>query len=466
MKKNVLRELPKVDALTEKALTAMELPERARTLLTEAVREVIEALRASVLQEGAPCLPDEEAILSMVREAYAKKTQRSLRPVINATGIALHTNLGRSVLSREAADAAWEVACSYNTLEYALAEGRRGSRYAHVEGLLRELTGAEAAMVVNNNAAAVMLILGTMAKGGSVVISRGELVEIGGSFRVPEIMEMSGATLLEVGTTNKTHPKDYARAIREDTAALLKVHTSNFKMIGFTEEVELSELVELGRTHSVPVIYDMGSGSMLSMRHIRGVQEPNVIEAVQSGADVLCFSGDKLLGGPQAGIIVGRKAYIDAMKANPLTRALRVDKMTMAALEVTLRQYLEGNAEDSIPTLRMLGMTMEQLEARYLKLDALLKTLPRFIRSEQRDEAPAGGGSLPGVMLPSLCMAIALPGVSTDELEKSLRELPRPIIARIHNDKLLLDMRTIAPGELEAVKEGLMRIEKRFEARK
>uniref|UniRef100_UPI0035680645 L-seryl-tRNA(Sec) selenium transferase n=1 Tax=Enterocloster aldenensis TaxID=358742 RepID=UPI0035680645 len=482
MDRELLRMLPKVDVLAEQ--TGMRMAERMgmpdsgmETLLevpksgyaglsanglAESARNVLARLRQEILEGECTSLPDNRALCRLVEQEYRKNCMRSLRPVINATGIILHTNLGRSILSPEAAEAAKQAASCYTNLEYRLDEGIRGSRYDHMESQLLRLCGGEAAMVVNNNAAAIMLILSTMARGRTVVISRGELVEIGGSFRVPEIMEMSGCRLKEVGSTNKTRRADYERAVDEDTAAILKVHTSNFRMTGFTEEVPLKELAALGKQTGLPVIYDMGSGSLVPMNLMKGVCEPNTPEAVGAGADIICFSGDKLLGGPQAGIIIGRKQYVKAMKANPLARALRVDKMTLAALEATLFQYLDGSAWKNIPTLAMLGMSAEGLREKCMDLIQHLSDIPGISLAMVEDQAPAGGGSIPGVMFPACCASVSCDGISTEELEHLLRMLPRPIIARIHEGKLLLDSKTMKDGDMEIVRDGFMQISKMY----
>ncbi len=454
MIQKLLRNLPKVDAAVDMMRRREPVEERRVPVLTDAVRSVLEELRRAILSGEVQSLPDEDELAAGILAEFHLREQRSLRPVINATGITLHTNLGRSVLSEEAAKAAMEAARAYSTLEYRIKEGKRGSRYDHVEPLLRKLCGCESALVVNNNAAAVMLVLNTMAKGRSVVISRGELIEIGGSFRIPEIMEMSGCHLAEVGTTNKTHPSDYERAIGEDTALLLKVHTSNFKITGFSEDVSLEEISGIAKKAELPVVFDMGSGSLVSMKRLAGVEEPNAAEALRAGADVVCFSGDKLLGGPQTGIIVGKKLFIDAMKKNPLTRALRVDKMTLAALEATLRQYAEGNAWETIPTLRMLSMDSEELRGKSETLCGYLSRIPGFAVCETEEAAPAGGGSIPGILFPTRCVAVSCEGLSADELEYRLRMLPHPIVARIRSDQVLLDVRTIQEDELRAVEEG------------
>ena len=440
----LLRQIPKVDDLLRlPQLSGLDCP---HPVLTEAVRETIEQLRQQILAGETPSL-DSESICSAILRLVQKKTTMSLRPVINATGIVLHTNLGRAKLSDKAVEAIRSVAQDYNTLEYNLEKGARGSRYAHVEGLIAKITGAEAAMVVNNNAAAVMLVLSTMVKGKEVITSRGELVEIGGAFRVPEIMQQSGGTLVEVGTTNKTHLSDYVNAINENTGALLKVHTSNFKIMGFFEEVTLEQMVELGHEKNIPVIYDLGSGAMIRLSDYGIQDEPNVLDSVKSGADVVSFSGDKLLGGPQAGIIVGKKSYIDAMKKNPLTRAFRIDKLTLAALEATLREYLDPQqALKDNPTLRMITATMDDLVPKGQQLVDCLQAACDGSYSVVLDEdfGQVGGGSVPTQMIRSSVAAITPHHVSLDLLEKRLRACsPLPIIARISKDRLLLDVRTI-----------------------
>ncbi len=449
-KQDKLRALPKIDEL------AMALEDISaaygRVLVTECAREEIQALRAALLA-GEDRAVDKESVLAAVRSRVRAETSPSLRPVINATGVVLHTNLGRAVLSEEAAYEAYRVARSYNTLEYDVENGERGSRYSHVEGLIKRLTGCEAALVVNNNAAAVLLILSAMAKGREVVVSRGELVEIGGSFRVPEIMEQSGGTLREVGATNKTHLYDYERAVNENTAALLKVHTSNFRIIGFTEEVSLTDMCRLGREKGVPVIYDLGSGLMSDLQVAR--EEPKVLDCVRAGVDVLCFSGDKLLGGPQAGIITGKKEYIEKMRKHPLTRAFRVDKMTLAALEVTLRQYLYPTKTASIPTVEMLSATGDILSGRARELRLILKRIQGVEATVTADFSEVGGGSVPGQLIKTAAVVLAVEGLSPAGLERALRLSDTPVITRISHDRVILDMRTVFDHQLEEIGEAV-----------
>lgn len=458
IKKELLRRIPKVDEILARPGVAEAVAQGRRNNMTEAARRVTEALRAEILAGGEPDLSLEQAALRTLAAA-AEEDRMSLRPVINATGIVLHTNLGRAVMGHEVARAVMQVAENYNTLEYSCEAGRRGSRYDHVEQLIRRLTGAEAALVVNNNAAAVMLVLGTMAKNRELVVSRGELVEIGGSFRVPEIMEQSNSTLREVGTTNKTHPADYENAIGEQTAALLKVHTSNYRIVGFTEEVPLEALVEIGRHHGLPVIYDLGSGALADLPAYGISTEPTVKQAAAAGADVISFSGDKLLGGPQAGIIIGKKQYIDAMKKNPLTRALRIDKLTLAALEATLRIYLEPQqVARKIPTYQMLSMGMPELQAKGRKLMRKLKKVPGLTCALSEEEGQVGGGSVPGHTIPTCAVAVRHEGVSVDQMEARLRHCETPVIARIAKDRLLLDMRTVQEEYFDYIVQCLAQI--------
>ena len=453
----LLRKIPKVDEL----LRLPELSELScpHTILTESVRETIDRVRQQILSGEQPSL-EAEQLCRQVLALVHKKTPMSLRPVINATGIVLHTNLGRARLSDAAVEAIHSVAQDYNTLEYNLEKGSRGSRYSHVEKLIAKLTGTEAAMVVNNNAAAVMLVLSTMTKGKEVITSRGELVEIGGAFRVPEIMQQSGGTLVEVGTTNKTHLSDYQNAITENTGALLKVHTSNFKIMGFCEEVSLEEMVELGHQHNIPVIYDLGSGAMVRLSDYGIQDEPNVLDSVKSGADIISFSGDKLLGGPQAGIIIGRREYIEAMKKNPLTRAFRIDKLTLAALEATLREYLDPQEViHRNPTLRMITATMDDLVPMGQQLlEALQKVCDGSYRvTLTEDFGQVGGGSVPTQMIRSSVVAVEPTRISLDLLETRLREHdPLPVIARISKDRLLLDVRTIESRHFDYVAQSIL----------
>jgi len=454
----LLRKLPKVDALLQVPALAGAAREYGERTVTEAVREELGELRREILAGTREALPEAEALCTAVVRRAQRASQPAFRNVINGTGIILHTNLGRACLSEKAARAAADAARGYSNLEYDLEAGKRGSRYSHVEGILCRLTGAESALVVNNNAAAVLLILSALTKGGEVVVSRGELVEIGGSFRVPEIMESCGAKLREVGTTNKTHLSDYARAIGPDTKALMKVHTSNYRIVGFTESVSREEMVSFAHEHGLIAIEDLGSGSLYDLNGFGLRDEPTVQGSVRSGMDVVSFSGDKLLGGPQAGIIVGKKEYIDILKRHPLTRAMRVDKMTLAALEATLRSYAEETAAEEIPTLSMLGMGEDTLRMRAEKLVALLAE--KGVKAEVRAvQDQVGGGSVPMQLLPSYAAAICPENCSVDALEAALRLGETAVIGRIDRGEYLLHVRTLREKELPiaaaAVKEAL-----------
>lgn len=380
----------------------------------------------------------------------------SLRSVINASGVILHTNLGRSVLSPVIRNEIEDVAFNYSTLEYDLRQRSRGSRYGHVTDLLKELTGAEDALVVNNNAAAVMLVLDTLARDSEVITSRGELVEIGGSFRVPEIITSVNGRLHEVGTTNKTHLSDYEHAINEQTGAILKVHTSNYKIIGFTQSVDESELIALAHQHHLPLITDLGSGLMVYLQQFGITDEPTVAATLQF-SDLVAFSGDKLLGGPQAGIIVGKKEYIDQIKKNQLLRALRVDKLTLAALEATLRIYRRGDQEavKEIPVLKMLTIDHGELQQRAGQLRKLLEQIDGLTVAIVAGSSEVGGGTFPGLELPTVLVEIETPQISTTQLEQQLRGGIRPVIARIQNDHLQFDIRTLITGDIEAIAKKL-----------
>lgn len=456
----LLRKIPKIDDILRQENIEETAQQCSHSILMESIRETLDSLRQRILA-GEEDVPVEMAdICEEVLRLTAQKNTMSLRPVINATGIILHTNLGRARLSNRAVEAIKSIAQDYNTLEYNLKKGARGSRYDHVEDLISKITGAEDAIVVNNNAAAVMLILSTMAKGREVITSRGELVEIGGAFRVPDIMAQSGGTLVEVGTTNKTHYSDYVNAITPETGALLKVHTSNFKIMGFFEEVTLEEMVEIGHSHNLPVIYDLGSGALVRLQDYGIQDELNVLDAMKSGVDILSFSGDKLLGGPQAGIIIGKREYIEKMKKNPLTRAFRIDKLTLAALEATLRDYLDPEvALKSIPTLQMMCATKEELLLKGQKLFDLLNQDPQGYTVElTEDYGQIGGGSVPTQMIPSVVIALKTTNLSLDTLEKELRAVSLPIIARISKERMLFDVRTIEERHFSYINETLRKL--------
>ncbi len=448
MNKNLLfRNIPKVDVLLENEDIQRMIGTYSRDTVVEAIRQELEILREFIrtCDNEEKAMVQIDALVQNIELTVVKMHRPNMRPVVNGTGTILHTNLGRAPISRDHMNYVASVATGYSNLEYNLEEGKRGERYSHFEKLLCEITGAEAAMAVNNNASSVMLILSTLGKGKEVIVSRGELVEIGGEFRVPDVMEQSGAKLGEVGTTNKTHFSDYEDAITEETSALLKVHTSNYRIVGFTDGVPIADLVPLGEKHGIPIVEDLGSGVLIDLAKYGLEHEPTVQESIQAGADIVCFSGDKLLGGPQAGIIVGRKKYIDMMKKNQLTRALRIDKFTAATLDVVLHEYLsEETAVKNIPVLRMITEPIEKVTKDAKMLCRMLKNdgLPAEIRLESC-ESQIGGGSLPLERIPSAAVTIKPFEISTAELEERMRHLPVPVIPRTINDKVVLDVRTI-----------------------
>jgi L-seryl-tRNA(Ser) seleniumtransferase len=451
----MLRKIPKVDEL----LTLAEETDRMAAMtdiippaaVRDAIRDELEALRGNILAGDLTELPEKKAILDAACTRAYGEQRSSLRRVVNGTGVVLHTNLGRSLLSWQAVSAVEEVARNYSTLEYDVDSGSRGSRHDHIDNLLASVTGAEAAMVVNNNAAAVLLILSAMGKGGEVITSRGELVEIGGSFRIPEIMTQCGCTLREVGTTNKTHLFDYEDAIGPETRALLRVHTSNYRIVGFSERPGLAELVELGRKHDLPVIEDLGSGSLVDLTAFGIHGEPTVQQSVKAGVDVISFSGDKLLGGPQAGLILGKRAYIEKLKRHPLARALRVDKMTIAALRETLYAYQDPAwAKCNIPVLRMLGASGEELRGRAEKLRLALEGFGCAARVVET-EGQVGGGSCPTQLLKSWAVAVDPGKLTADQLAEALRRPYPHIIGRISQGQYLLDVRTLTDDDFSAI---------------
>lgn len=451
-KRELLRNIPRVDEIIDLTFKTYNQNEEIRacvgvlsleTIRTH-VRDILDTLRQDILAEKTTVLPEKQDIVDKVIQKIMRVFTPSLRNVINATGIVLHTNLGRSPLPQAVADVVSKIATGYSTLEYSVADGGRGSRHDHVESLICKITGAEAALAVNNNAAAVMLMLATLCKDKEVVVSRGELVEIGGSFRVPEIMAMSGATLKEVGTTNKTKASDYLNAVNENTAALLKVHTSNFKIIGFSESVEIDKLVELGKKVNLPVLYDLGSGLLVRPEKVNIADDLCVQDCIKAGADLVCFSGDKLLGGPQAGIIAGKKKFIDAIKKHQFARVVRIDKLTIAALEATLKLYLnENDAIQNIPVLKNLAADKTTLKNDAKKLHDLLAGKKGFNASVKLAETQVGGGSAPGQLLPTYVVAIEPTAMSASELEQKLRLYATPIITRVHENRVLIDTRTL-----------------------
>ena len=452
--KELLRALPKVDELLRSPELAQSCREFGERVVADSIRAEVNTLRQDILAEKTDILPDRETLIQAVVRRAQQASLPSFRTVINGTGILLHTNLGRACLSEKAARAVYDAARQYSNLEFDLSSGKRGSRYSHVEAILCRLTGAESALVVNNNAAAVLLVLSALTQGGQVIVSRGELVEIGGSFRIPEIMESCGAQLKEVGATNKTHLRDYQRAINEHTKALMKVHTSNYRIVGFSETPALAELTELGHRHGLPIIEDLGSGSLVDLNRFGLHDEPTVQDSIRAGVDVLSFSGDKLLGGPQAGIILGKKKYLDILKQHPLNRAMRVDKMTLAALEATLQSY-EAGTEEEIPVIGMMAASPDALKE---KARLLLAALDEAGIPAQLAETAGqvGGGSVPNQDLPSFAVAFDGNAVA---LEQKLRLGLHPIIGLIRSDRYLLDVRTLRtedfPIIVEAVREAL-----------
>jgi len=460
-KKDLLRNLPKVDEILNNEDIQRLLNEYPRITVVDSIRRFIDMYRKEIIEADVEDLAKLQInfkdLVNKVILDVEEKNKMSLRRVINATGVILHTNLGRAIISDKVKDKLLEAACNYSTLEFDLSNGRRGSRYAHVEDIICKLTGAEAALVVNNNAAAVLLVLNTVAKGKEVIVSRGQLVEIGGSFRVPEVMAQSGAKLVEVGATNKTHLYDYENNINEETSAILKVHTSNYKILGFSDEVDIEDLVGLAQKYDLPVIEDIGSGTLVDFSKYGLTKEPTVTESIQKGADIVTFSGDKLLGGPQAGIIIGKKKYIDKMKKNQLTRAIRIDKLTLATLEATLRLYLqEDKAIEEIPTLKMLIMDINEIER---KADILFNKIKNASKKteiqKEKGYSQVGGGSMPLEELPTILITLTSKELSVNTLEEKLRSNSIPIITRISNDKIMLDVRTIREDEFDIISNAI-----------
>lgn len=452
----MLRNLPAVEAVLNAPAVREELQQTPKWLLLDAIHHVLDHVREQILS-GHPLSEDDVllgGLLPRIHETVERLRRHHLRPLINATGVVIHTNLGRSLLSEETMAHVTRVSTHYSNLEYDLETGRRGSRYSHVEEILCRLCGSEAALVVNNNAGAVFLALNTLAEGREVIVSRGQLVEIGGSFRVPDVIRKSGCRLVEVGTTNKTHPRDYRDAIRDTTACLLKVHMSNFEMRGFVREVSARELAAVAREFHLPFMEDLGSGSLIDLSGYGLKKEPAAGDSLREGADLVTFSGDKLLGGPQAGILVGGKEILDRIKKNPLTRALRVDKMTLSALEATLRELLDPEqALKRLPTLRMLTVSLEELRSRAMKLSKIIqKRIGKALKvGILEDISQVGGGALPENPLPTFVVSLESPSLSVNSLKKSFRLADPPVIGRIRKDRFFLDVRTVQDHELEKI---------------
>lgn len=458
---NLFTLIPKVDELLVENRIIDLLGEVPRNLVMDSIREETDLIRRKI-KEGKETEEIKKSVENLslnIEKRASKKYSLKLKRVINGTGVIIHTNLGRSLLNSEILENVKNASQYYSNLEFDLESGKRGSRYSHLENIIAKITGAESSMVVNNNAAAVLLVLSTMCKDKEVIVSRGELVEIGGSFRVPEVMEQSGGELVSVGTTNKTHIWDYENAINENTAALLKVHTSNYRIVGFTSTVEAAELKELKEKYKIPLIEDLGSGVLIDLSKYGLEYEPTVQDSLNNGVDIVTFSGDKLLGGPQAGIIVGKKEYIDRMKKNPLTRALRVDKFTISALEATLRLFLnEEDAVKQIPTLNMITMSLDHIEekAEILKQSLMKKNIINILDVDVVDEySQVGGGSLPTERLKTKCLVLSLKNISIQKFETRLRNLDIPIIPRVYKEKVYFDLRTIGKEELDIVSNGI-----------
>ena len=460
MSKHLLSQIPAIN----KILLLDEIKELMNTYtevaIKSAIKQYIEEVKQAILNEELSEVPSLSKIVGEVARIVEKEDKNSLRRVINATGTILHTNLGRSLLSEKIKENIESVAFNYSNLEFDIDNKKRGSRYVHLIDIIKKLTDAEDVLVVNNNAAAVLLTLNTLVKDQEIIVSRGELVEIGGAFRIPEIIKLSGGVPVEVGTTNKTHLKDYENAITEETGALLKVHTSNYKILGFTESVSNEEISYLARENELVSINDLGSGQFIDFSRFGLPYEPTVKEILDSGIDIVTFSGDKLLGGPQAGIIVGKKKYIEKMKKNQLTRALRVDKMTLASLEATLKLYLdEKDALEHIPTLHMISLSKERLFGKADVLKTKLSSLDFDIRIEE-DKAEVGGGSYPASYLESVAVKLTHRKLHATEIERKLLEVEIPIITRIKDNSIILDMRTLRTREFDIVKAALEEVTK------
>ncbi|NLB51456.1 MAG: L-seryl-tRNA(Sec) selenium transferase [Syntrophomonadaceae bacterium] len=448
-----LRKIPAIDEILMQDAIKEQMDRYSRNFVVRAVRASVEKVRQELLLEPL------DVTKGTIMDRILKKVETSITAepgtlyrVINGTGVVLHTNLGRAPLGLKAIEYINKIAPYYSNLEMDLAEGKRGSRYDHVESLLVRLTGAEAALVVNNNAAAVLLGLNTLALNREVIVSRGQLVEIGGAFRIPEVMKLSGARLVEVGTTNKTYGSDFEAVINENTALLFAAHTSNYKIIGFTQSVPMEELVDIGRKHELPIMHDLGSGALYDLQEWGLSEDPLIQDSIKAGIDIISFSGDKLLGGPQAGILVGKKKYIEAMKKNQLTRALRVDKLTIAALEGTLLEYLNGEPAEKIPILKMISSSEEQLYMKAVHLaDKIKKSLGNWDKlkeiSIEKTEDIIGGGAYPSLIIPGFGVQIELNEINLEAVVKTLRQSKTALIVRRQEEKMLISVRTLLPGD-------------------
>ena len=448
-----LARLPSVDKLLAHPEAETLVASFGHALTVDALRVVLDDARASI--RAGSIVPEADALMASASARLREWVTPRPRPVINATGVIIHTNLGRAPLSDEALAAMSAASSGYSDLEYDLSSGERGHRMAAVEDILCRITGAESALVVNNNAGAVLLVLIAHAAGRQVVISRGQLIEIGGGFRIPEVLAQSGATLVEVGTTNRTHRRDYEAALNDNTAAILRAHSSNFRVVGFTAEVSIAELVEVGLARGVPVMDDLGSGALLDTSAYGLAHEPMPQESLAAGAALVCFSGDKLLGGPQAGVVIGQKKYVEPLKRHPLARALRADKLCLAALSATLTHYLKREAELKVPVWRMISMPLDEIAKRAKRWARTLRVRPAGIKAEVvAGRSTVGGGSLPGETLPTWLVAIACD--SPDALAARLRRNDPPVVARIEEGRLVLDPRTVQVREEKALLEAVL----------
>ncbi len=463
-KKEYLRQIPSVNDLLACDKGKKLSKDYSHGLVVDGIRRITDKLRKKILQSDLEELNKNlininlECILIQVQDYLKEKTTNNLKAVINATGVVVHTNLGRSLLSKSAQQALEDVSNNYSNLEIDLKDGRRGSRYSHVEDILLELTGAEAAMVVNNNAAAVLLVLSVLGAGKEAIISRGELVEIGGSFRIPAVMEQSGTILKEVGCTNKVYLEDYEGAINEDTGLILKVHTSNYRVVGFTEEVELESLVTAANKYDIPVVNDLGSGLLVDLTSWGLNYETTVKDSIEAGVDIVTFSGDKMLGGPQAGVIVGKREYIDKMKKHPLNRAVRVDKFTIATLEATLSEYIDlEKAFKEIPTLNMITRPIEELRenAENLAREFSKEINSNFAVKVKAAKSRIGGGAFPTESLATYVVELTTTKVKVDKVAKELRLQEKPIVTRISNDAIIFDLRTIKKDDFSYLVEAI-----------
>lgn len=465
MRKESLKKLPKIDEIMlvlEKRGTLVRAP---RDVVLSTCRSVVGDVRGLILSAKEDDtdirVPSLDEVAATVAEKIENIRRYSFRRVVNATGIILHTNLGRAPLCKEALERISEVSRGYSNLEFDLEKGKRGLRYGHVQKILCELSGAEDALVVNNNAAAVLLVLNTLSEGKEAIVSRGELIEIGGEFRIPEVMEKSGALLKEVGTTNRTHLSDYNNAVNENTGLILKVHTSNFKIVGFTEEIGLPALIDIGKRKEIPVMNDLGSGCFVDLDRYGFKKEPTIQEVLKTGVDVVTFSGDKLLGGPQAGIILGSRNILEKIKKNPLNRALRIDKLTLAALEATMKQYLNGKgALSNIRILRAITEPLADVEKRAEKLLTLLQALDSkgVVLTLKKGTSMTGGGALPTQEIPTMLLSIKSSRISANRLDDHLRHCDVPVVVRISENEVLLDLRTVDEEEFAFIEAGLQSI--------